>query len=1781
MRRLSALLLAALLVGAVQLVDATATTTTPGTWTVGEAMGTTRYGHTSTVLEGGKILMAGGHDGADTALASAELYDPATRSFTALPDMEVARVGHTANLLPGGRVLVVGGGCCGRQIVTATTSAELFDPVTGSWSPARPMLVARLNHTATLLPDGRVLVAGGSGRSDGNANVGLVHAEVYDPSDNAWSETGEMTERRDRHAAVLIPDDPALPCGPNCGKVLVTGGSVINFGSKSAEVYDPDATTVLGPTLDRPERRAHVVRGGWRRVAPMSVERDSHTLTALPDGRVLAIGGRAQNEAVGGTLASTEAFDPRAGGWVPGASMSVARYLHAAVTVGGKVLVSGGATDERANQANPDAGSPSTAVAELYDPGPGPGPGTWSQTGRSVVPRLHHTLSQLGGKVLAAGGGPAPVEIFDPVSLERPPTIMEIAPSRGPTSGGTEVRITGAGFDEVKGARFDGTPAAIVASGPAEIVVRSPARASPGTVAVSVTTQRGSAPPQDSEILGHTRFTYVGPTQTWRTTGSLHANRTAPTATVLWGPRCGDVPAPEHCGRVLVTGGSMDPRGEIYDGASQTWSTTEPMQFARFHATATLLPDGKVLVAGGCTSAGDSCEPLATAETYDPELGTWQPTAPMTLARRGHTETLLMDGRVLVAGGRDDANGPLRGAELYDPGLRSWIAAAPMSSPRFGHTATLLWGPHCRGRHPQSSCGHVLVAGGGDTTSTETYDPGASADGAAPGSWTILGRGSLKQIRWGHTAVLLSGPACGSRVSPRWCGSVLVAGGKDDAGAVLGTAEIYSPHTTSWAATAPLTDPRFRAAATLLPGGRVLVSGGEDGDSRLSTSEVYDPSLADWALAERFTSPRASHQTVLLATGRILAAGGALQPTVEALDGVALPNPTVTDISQPVGSTLGGTRVWLTGTGLSLPLTVRVGSALLRPLFRSDTALVVVTPPGAQGAVDVGVVTPGGESAPRTFRYGPGSWAPTDEMNSRGPTCLGIPGQRQDCAARFLHTATALGGPKCQDPGPSYCGDVLVTGGTTSHRVRWEGEPPMANSEIYDIGQMRWEAVAPLLAPRFRHTATSVDGALCRGPDAPEGCGNVVVAGGSNADGAVASVERFDPVLRTWSPHGTLLVPRFSHTATILDGPLCKGTAPAAWCGKILFVGGSLTEGTRRTPLASAELFDPVTGQVAFTGSLSVDRVDHTATLLPDGRVLVVGGTRTAGDNDRVPLDRLDALASAEIYDPATGSWDRTGDLSVARFAHSATLLDRAPCGSTCGKVLVIGGFNAGGALQSSEVFDPTTGKWEATAAVPRSPHGRHTATMLPDGRVLVAGSDRAFDGAPADLTSDAAEVFDPVVGTWEDTDYMRSPRGNHSATVIEGPWCRGHSTPAACGRVLITGGSASRGLLDIAPALSSSELYTPAPSVANLTPRVARHDTPAIVNIAGTGFSQGSLVTFGGDPADAVEVGSLSEITARSPRSSAGPVEVAVTNDRGTSARLDPHPYSLFRYLGQPSAPAGLIAKGLSSSTVELSFLAPPASEGPSPPAAAEFVVKQSYGPMANDDEFGAAMGLCGGKCEFSGVQIGDRLTLSVRDLSPATTYYFAVQAVNQVGVHGPVSERVSVTTPSNAPEGSSRCPAPAEEGAGRVLYKGGRYSLVGVPTGTVLGSGSPLYGWFDQGAGDAYSVADGRGAVAEGARGYWAWFPCPHLVTLAGVGTPSASLSLGGYRASMVGNPSGLGPAVLTGHDFAARWDADVSDGAGGYHISGFREPQELAVGEGIWAFSYSDTTLTISGS
>jgi hypothetical protein len=373
-----------------------------GTFTATGNMTTPRALHTATLLPSGKVLIAGGYQlvplstsvTASESLASAELYDPSAGTFMATGDMTTPRAGHTATLLPSGKVLIAGGWACMWAGRCFLASAELYDPSTGSFTATGNMTTAREGYTVTLLNNGKVLIAGGGSRSIGFATAS---AELYDPSTGTFTATGNMTTFRAWHTASLLPD----------GKVLITGSLGYSGGVPGPELYDPDAGGFRGVGGTIPSDR-------------FGVPRTTATLTLLTNGKVLAM------------LEDTEAGEPDGAAVYDLATEAFTATETTAFTGTATLLPDGTVLVTGYFFHTPTGGFPNAA---LYDPATG----AFSTTGDMATPRSGHTATLLpDGTVLVSGGGPgagisslASAEIYHPAAVQGTPTVRIVDNNTG------------------------------------------------------------------------------------------------------------------------------------------------------------------------------------------------------------------------------------------------------------------------------------------------------------------------------------------------------------------------------------------------------------------------------------------------------------------------------------------------------------------------------------------------------------------------------------------------------------------------------------------------------------------------------------------------------------------------------------------------------------------------------------------------------------------------------------------------------------------------------------------------------------------------------------------------------------------------------------------------------------------------------------------------------------------------------------------------------------------------------------------------------------------------------------------------------------------------------------------------------------------------------------------------------------------------------------------------------------------------------------------------------
>lgn len=334
----------------------------PGSMTDAGSLTVPRKEHTATLLDDGRVLVVGGQGGGRQLRPLVDRGDPDSERFERLPNLHVARKGHTATRLLDGRVLIAGGH--GEQSPSdQVATVEIWDPPSEQSSLAADLVEPRADHTATLLPDGRVLIVGG--RNPQSRFGERTSAEIWDPATEASTATGSLEHGRSSHTATLLPDGRVLVVGGMASSIQ-PGGEVWPVPSGSVEVWEPGS-------------------GSFRQLPDLVMARYLHTATRLGDGRVLVAGGADADPDQG--LRSVEVWDPATGRTSATGELEFGRVGHTATMLDGTgVLVVGGTTVER---------------AELWDPATG----RTSRAGTTAPPRQYHSATLLpNGRVLVVAG---------------------------------------------------------------------------------------------------------------------------------------------------------------------------------------------------------------------------------------------------------------------------------------------------------------------------------------------------------------------------------------------------------------------------------------------------------------------------------------------------------------------------------------------------------------------------------------------------------------------------------------------------------------------------------------------------------------------------------------------------------------------------------------------------------------------------------------------------------------------------------------------------------------------------------------------------------------------------------------------------------------------------------------------------------------------------------------------------------------------------------------------------------------------------------------------------------------------------------------------------------------------------------------------------------------------------------------------------------------------------------------------------------------------------------
>ena len=458
-------------------------------------------------------------------------------------------------------------------------------------------------------------------------------------------------------------------------------------------------------------------------------------------------------------------------------------------------------------------------------------------------------------------------------------------------------------------------------------------------------------------------------------------------------------------------------------------------------------------------------------------------------------------------------------------------------------------------------------------------------------------------------------------------------------------------------------------------------------------------------------------------------------------------------------------------------------------------------------------------------------------------------------------------------------GRVLLPSGQTT-----KTGPVTVSSEIYDPKTRTWTTTGNMATGRHTHTGTLLSGPACRSASPPAYCGKVLVTGGFPADlvtgnlPVTGSAELYDPGTGTWTGAGNMNVRRALHAALLLDGPPCRTASPPSYCGKVLVAGGRTCDqapptGCALTGTNTAELYDPATGSwTPTTGPMQNQRRNFELGTLPDGSVVAAGGFGTD-------------TTSSEIYNPVTGTWGATAGMRSRARTSAAMMPD--------GRILAVSGF---GANNTVDVLDPASRQWSPAANTLNSYRFNYYYATLPTGKLLFAAGTSG---------GESSEAYDPQTNKWVSAGLLNfaygavSGLGDTNQTVVLSSDPDKFAADSAkcgsdCGKVLVAGNLEDK----------AADLYTHPPEVDSVSPTSGPGAGGTRVTIAGKGFTHGlRAVRFGSTPAMSFKADSYGRITAVAPPHAAGAVTVTVVTDGGAASKARAFFFSP-RY-DQPSQPS------------------------------------------------------------------------------------------------------------------------------------------------------------------------------------------------------------------------------------------------------------------------------------
>ncbi|TBR23957.1 hypothetical protein EPO15_05000 [bacterium] len=804
------------------------------------------------------------------------------------------------------------------------------------------------------------------------------------------------------------------------------------------------------------------------------------------------------------------------------------------------------------------------------------------------------------------------------------------------------------------------------------------------------------------------------------------------------GPRVNHTATLLPNGKVLIAGGQTDAAGNVltgcslYSGGAFTLCGTGAagaMKMARAGHTATLLHNGRVFVAGGYRAPGSGFAP--TTEIYDSVGDEWF-SGPAIIARAFHTATQMGNQRVLIAGGYNGVNleenqGILASTEIYDPNSNSVTPGQPMAERKMHHTVNLL------------GTGNVDVYGGlGNITTsyflgTYAFQPTSSLVVTPTGltDGTVAG-GSVLQVKpdnvmsVGATGIVVDGDinfsspvvdASDFKVDFTYPNGTMapIDGANIDGGKLQGQTFTLNPvggqvHFRPQVVSSKDVDPLLAGSvlnttAVLAPGVSTALTGGTLSGTIIVPMPVTDLGGVVVAGQATITNGSISKASVGTETGFDATLTGGVDTTLTGGPAVALDS-----TGSPV-LTLSVSFTGITGTITNSSTTASPdntheanGQKLTNLQVKLEYVVSPVVATDLSFKFDIATVVVRSMIFADQERYRP-------DQNIWN---FGVPGGNL-----FNHQETLLpngdefiyGGRRCINAGTCTAGTFSATNSRFAYIVLQEADIP-------------WTSVGTLTKPRSNLTLSQL-------PD-----GRVLAAGGADASTTLDVAEVMNPTTRVWTATAKMKRSRSHHTATLLPN------------GNVLAVGGFTALGNSTGTTNHAEIYYPAPGAWVPTAVMASSRAFHATVLLPDGNPMVMGGFSNGA-----------YLSSTEVFYSTAHRWYPGPAMPEARGQYTATVLRD-------GRVLVVGGLNAvSGVLATTRLFDPTTLAWAASGSLNFGRHS-HTATLLRDGRVLVVGGNNGSGEISL------AEIWDPVTGLWTRTTALGGndlgiARQNHTATLL------------------------------------------------------------------------------------------------------------------------------------------------------------------------------------------------------------------------------------------------------------------------------------------------------------------------------------------------------------------------------------------------------------------------------